>query len=214
MSTTGTPARFITLEGIEGVGKSTNLAFVHDYLQQHGHKVRLTREPGGTPIAEEIRNILLHADNGEVMQAETELLLIFAGRAQHLRTVIEPALQAGQWVVSDRFTDASVAYQGGGRELGVARVAELETWLQGDLRPDLTLLLDAPLEVTLKRMAHREADRFEREQAAFFERVRAAYLERAQAYPERICVIDASLPLEAVQAQIKVALDKLLGTNY
>lgn len=203
-------ARFITLEGGEGAGKSTNLAFVQSHLRARGIPFITTREPGGTPLAEEIRQLLL-VPREEVMSEPTELLLVFAARAQHLETVIRPALAAGQWVLCDRFTDATYAYQGGGRGLSVAHIAALESWVQQGLQPDITLLLDVPVEVGAMRVQARgETDRFEREQRAFFERVRQAYLDRAAQFPERFRVIDAGQPLEAVQASLAVALDALM----
>lgn len=196
--------RFITLEGGEGVGKSTNLAFVKAHIERAGFEVVATREPGGTPLAEEIRELLL-AVREEPMAELTELLLVFAARAQHLTKLIEPALSRGAWVLSDRFTDATYAYQGGGRGLDRTTIAELESMVQGKLRPDLTLYLDSPPQVGESRLVGRELDRFEREQRAFFERVRAAYLERAA--DPRFRVIDASVPLDRVQGALAVALD-------
>ena len=199
--------RFITLEGGEGVGKSTNLAFVKTHLEAAGLEVVPTREPGGTPLAEEIRALLL-AIREEPMADLTELLLVFAGRAQHLATLIEPALARGAWVLSDRFTDATYAYQGGGRGLETRVITLLEQLVQGDLRPDLTLYLDTPLEVAEARLAGRDLDRFEREKRAFFERVRAAYLQRS-AEP-RFRVIDAGVPLERVQLALAAELDRFV----
>lgn len=193
---------FISLEGIEGVGKSTNLAFIHDWLRQHGHDVVQTREPGGTPLAEQIRELLL-APRDEAVDSDTELLLMFAARAQHVATVIKPALAAGKTVLSDRFVDASFAYQGGGRQLPLNRIAALSQWLLADFIPDLTLLLDLHPDIALARARQRgEADRFEREQLAFFIRVREIYLQRAAAEPQRFAIIDASHPLDQVQRQI------------
>ncbi len=191
--------RFIVLEGGEGVGKSTNLPAIHEYLQGRGIRVKMTREPGGTALGEQIRVLLLQ---GQAMPADSELLLMFAARAAHLAEVIQPALQNGEWVISDRFTDATYAYQGGGRGIPEARIAALETWVQGDLRPDLVLLLDAPVEVGRQRLSARGGvpDRFEQERAAFFERVRQVYLRRAQAANYRI--IDASQPLTQVRADL------------
>lgn len=203
--------RFITFEGTEGVGKSTNLAFVRDYFAARGLPLRLTREPGGTPLAEEIRNLLL-APREEAIHADAELLLMFAARAQHLARVIKPSLAQGEWVLCDRFTDATYAYQGGGRGLDTTHIAALETLVQGELRPGLTLLLDVPVEIGLARAeARSEKDRFEQERAEFFERVRAAYLSRAAAYPQQYRVIDASRPLAEVQAQIAQVLDAYLA---
>lgn len=199
--------RFITVEGIEGVGKSTQLAAVAEHARARGHDVLLTREPGGTALGESIRSLLLGAA-GDGMAAATELLLMFAARAEHLDKVIRPALAAGRLVLCDRFTDASYAYQGGGRGLPAAAVAALEALVQEGLRPDLTLLLDAPVPVALARAAARGAtDRFESERAAFFERVRAAYLARAREAGSRIRVIDASRPLAQVRTEVLACLD-------
>jgi dTMP kinase len=197
-----TPGRFITVEGIEGVGKSSHVAAIAEALKGQGHQVVTTREPGGSPVADRIRALLLDPE-GDAPAAKTELLLIFAARAEHLATRIEPALARGEWVVCDRFTDATYAYQGGGRGIERARIAELERWVQGGRRPDLTLLLDAPAATALERIGVRDAtDRFEREQLDFFERARAVYLERGQAEPDRFRVIDASQPLDAVRAAV------------
>lgn len=199
--------RFITVEGTEGAGKSTNLAFIRDYLRRAGIDFVETREPGGTPLAEEIRTLLL-TPRKERMAEAAELLLVFAARAQHLQTVILPALEAGRWVLCDRFTDATYAYQGGGRGLSTAQIAELEQLVQGTLRPDLTLLLDLPVAQGMARARGRgELDRFESERLEFFERVRQSYLARAAEAPERFRVIDAAGSLEAVQAQIRRGLD-------
>lgn len=191
---------FITLEGTEGVGKTTNLDFVCDRVRGKGIEVVRTREPGGTPLAEEIRALLLAVRDEPVVDL-AELLLVFAARSQHLATVIEPALNAGSWVVSDRFTDATYAYQGGGRGLDSETIAALEQMVHGHLQPDLTLYLDAPPDAVAPRMSERTRDRFEREQLAFFERVRKSYLARA-AGRERFVVIDAARPLGPVQADI------------
>ena len=200
--------RLITLEGGEGVGKSTNLAFIESHLKAQGVALITTREPGGTTLGESIRGLLL---DGDPMTAEAELLLVFAARAEHLATVIRPALESGQWVLCDRFTDASYAYQGGGRGVSLDRIAWLETWIQAGLNPDLTLLLDAPIAVGMGRARARgPGDRFEQETDPFFERVRAAYLARAQAAPHRVCRIDAAKPLALVQVAIAAALDGLL----
>lgn len=193
-------AKFITLEGGEGVGKTTNLAFIENYLLARGVPLLRTREPGGTPIGERIRDILL---NSASVDATAELLLVFAARAQHIEEVIKPALAKGMWVLSDRFTDASYAYQGGGRHIGWDRIATLESWVQGELRPDLTLLLDTPIAVGMARARARgPQDRFEAESDGFFERVRTAYLDRMEREPDRIRRIDASVELSAVQDQI------------
>lgn len=200
--------RFVTLEGGEGVGKSTNLAFVAAHLRGAGLEVVTTREPGGTPLAEEIRRLLLTVRE-EPMAGLTELLLVFAARAQHLERVIEPALARGAWVLCDRFTDATYAYQGGGRGLDAGAIAALEQLVQQGLQPDLTLYLDLSLEAAEARLGDRERDRFEREDRAFFERVRDSYLARA-ARGERFRVIDAGASLEAVQKQIAGVLDDYL----
>ncbi|WP_277052757.1 dTMP kinase [Zestomonas thermotolerans] len=197
---------FITLEGPEGAGKSTNRDYLADRLRERGLEVVLTREPGGTPLAERIRDLLL-APSAEPMAVDTELLLMFAARAQHLAQVIRPALERGTVVLCDRFTDATYAYQGGGRGVPETRIAELERFVQGELRPDLVLVFDLPVEVGLARAAARgRLDRFEQEGQGFFEGVRQAYLRRAQATPERYRIIDAAQPLAGVQR----ALDELL----
>jgi dTMP kinase len=193
--------KFVTLEGGEGVGKSTNLILVAELIRAAGHTVVVTREPGGTPLAEEIRSLLLGVRD-EPVTPMTELLLMFAARAQHLERVIKPALQAGRWVVCDRFTDATYAYQGGGRGLDVDQITQLEGLVQDTLQPDMTLYLDVSVEQSRERIADREHDRLEREQTEFFKRVRSAYLDRASQY-ERIRVVDASVPLEQVQASIR-----------
>jgi len=204
---------FITVEGGEGVGKSTNIHFVAELLRAAGHEPLLTREPGGTALAEKIRQLLL-APADEPVCEMTELLLVFAARAQHLERVIKPALAEGRWVLCDRFTDATYAYQGGGRGLDQALIGRLEALVQNDLRPDLTLLLDAPVAVGKARADARGApDRFESEQIAFFERVRAIYRQRAEAEPRRFCVVDAGQPLAAVQAQLRACLAPWLGAN-
>ena len=203
--------RFITVEGGEGVGKSSNIEFIRDYLQRHGKQVIVTREPGGTPLAEQIRGLLLDARQRQ-MTNETELLLVFAARAQHLAELIEPALKAGTWVVCDRFTDATYAYQGGGRGMDMGRIAALEQWVQGSRRPDLTFILDLDVEEGLRRAGNRSApDRFEQEERRFFERVRAIYRERASAAPERYAIVDATPPLPQVQDQIAATLSKLVN---
>jgi len=192
---------FITLEGGEGVGKSTNLAFVAETLRAAGRDVLTTREPGGTPLGERIRGWILEGDHGR-LSAEVEALLMFAARAQHLEQVVRPALAAGRWVVCDRFTDATFAYQGGGRGASPALLRSLRAEIQQGLEPDLTLLLDAPLDVGSGRIAARVPDHFEREQRPFFERVRNAYLELAKQDSARIRIVDAAQPLAAVQKQI------------
>lgn len=207
------PGLFITLEGVEGVGKTTNMTFVRDYLQRAGVDLLCTREPGGTPLAEEIRQILL-CDRDEQVDAQAELLLIFAARAQHLHRVIQPALKAGQWVLCDRFTDATFAYQGGGRNLPLSVINQLETLVQNGRQPDKTFFLDLDVDIGLARAQGRGApDRFEKENRQFFERVREAYWQRIQQQPERFAVIDASVSLSEVQAQISMELDELLRRN-
>ena len=197
---------FITLEGAEGVGKSTCLALVGGKLEARGHDVVTTREPGGTPIGEQIREWLLNGSHGP-LSAETEAVLMFAARAVHVKSVIEPALASGRWVVCDRFTDATFAYQGAGRGADQELLRRLEAGILGGLKADLTLLLDAPVDVGLARIRDRPLDHFEREDRSFFERVRAAYLERARLDPKRIKIVDASRPLAAVVQQLLVALD-------
>jgi dTMP kinase len=202
--------RFITVEGTEGVGKSTNIAFLCGLLEAEGIEVVLTREPGGTPLAEQLRALLLEPRE-EVVSDTAELLLMFAARAQHLNNVILPALARGAWVVSDRFTDATFAYQGGGRGVDQTQIALLESLVQNGVQPDLTLLLDLDVETGLQRASARSTpDRFEREKVEFFQRVRAAYLQRANADSARFAVIDASLSLSQVQAQIAEALQRFL----
>jgi len=201
---------FLTIEGIEGVGKSTAMAYIQDYLQIKKIDFILTREPGGTPLAEEIRQVLLKPNMKESMLPETELLLMFASRIQHITHVILPALREGKWVVSDRFMDASFSYQGGGRAIALTRIEYLEKWLVHPLRPDITLLLDAPGEVGLARAKHRGPhDRIEMEKIDFFERVRAVYLARAKADPKRFRIIDATEPLDLVHANIRKILEEL-----
>ncbi|SEI62186.1 thymidylate kinase [Azotobacter beijerinckii] len=204
---------FITLEGPEGAGKSTNREYLAEGLRTGGREVVLTREPGGTPLAERIRELLL-APSSEPMAVDTELLLVFAARAQHLAGVIRPALARGAVVLCDRFTDASYAYQGGGRGVPEARIAALENFVQGDLRPDLTLVFDLPVEVGLARAAARgRLDRFEQEGRAFFEAVRQAYLRRAASDPARYRVVDAGRPLAEVQRSLDALLPQLLESR-
>jgi dTMP kinase len=199
---------FITLEGGEGAGKTTSLAFVRAFLEQAGKNVLVTREPGGTPLGEKIRELLLHGQDD--MHVDSELLLMFAARAEHLARVIRPALATGAVVICDRFTDATYAYQGAGRGAPDARIRILEDWLQQGLRPDLTLLLDIPVERGLVRAGKRSApDRFEREQIDFFKRVRAAYLAMAVREPQRVRVIDAAQDIPKVQRQLRAALETL-----
>jgi dTMP kinase len=203
--------RFITMEGGEGAGKSTMMGRVADWLEDAGHRVIRTREPGGTELAEKLREILLDRNNIS-LSGQVELLLMFAARAQHLDELIRPALARGDWVLCDRFTDATWAYQGGGRGLPHGEIEILEALVHGDLQPDLTLLLDLPVEEGLRRVAERgQADRFEQEPHVFFERVRNEYLDRAAAAPERFAVIDASRKIEKVWLQIVSVLQKRLG---
>lgn len=193
--------RFITLEGIEGAGKSTHLETIRRFLATKDTEVMVTREPGGTETAERIREILL--DRREVMDPETELLLMFAARAEHLKVRIQPALNNGIWVVCDRFTDSTYAYQGGGRGFPMARIAALEDYVQGEFRPDLTILFDVDAKTGLARARNRgQADRFEQESIAFFERARGVFLDRAAEEPARFRVIDATQPIETVQTML------------
>jgi len=202
---------FITLEGPEGAGKSTNREYLAARLREAGIDVVLTREPGGAPLAERIRELLL-TPSEDAMCADTELLLVFAARAQHLAEVIRPALARGAVVLCDRFTDATYAYQGGGRGLSHARIAALEAFVQGDLRPDLTLVFDLPIEVGMARASARgRLDRFEQEGRTFFDAVRSTYLQRAEAAPQRYRLIDAAQTLEQVQLQLDTLLPQLLG---
>ena len=203
-------ARFITVEGTEGAGKSTALTAMANYLRDRDVDLVVTREPGGTPLGEQLRGVLLDPATGS-LAVESELLLMFAARAQHLHQVIRPALENGQWVLCDRFTDASFAYQGGGRGLPFQRIEQLEQWLHGDLQPDLTLLFDLPVELGLERAAKRnQPDRFEQEQAVFFTAVREAYYHRLQASGGRIQVVDATKTVEQVKQQANQFLDALL----
>ncbi|MBB3046537.1 dTMP kinase [Litorivivens lipolytica] len=202
--------KFITLEGTEGVGKSTNLAVIVQWLESHNIPFIQTREPGGTPLAEQLRELLL-APREEAVDPKAELLMVFAARAQHLAEVVKPALARGEWVLCDRFTDATFAYQGGGRQLPTTLIEELEALVQEGLQPDCTLLLDLCPEVGLSRAQERgELDRFETEAQEFFERVRDAYLSRAKADPERFHVIDAAQSIEAVASDIRKVLDSEL----
>jgi dTMP kinase len=195
---------FITLEGVDGAGKSSHLAWLEAWFVARGHSVRMTREPGGTAIGEKLRELVLH----EPMHAETEALIMFAARREHIEQVIRPALAAGEVVISDRFTDASFAYQSGGRGLPESRLALLEDWVHADLQPDLTLLFDLAPEIAARRLATaREPDRFEREQADFHARVRAAYLRRAEQFPERIRIIDGGCSMDAVRQQLAGILE-------
>ena len=205
--------RFITVEGIEGTGKSTNIHFLASLIEAAGYDVLQTREPGGSPIAEQIRQLILDHDQ-EPMPPITELLLFFAARSLHLQNKILPALKEGKWVLCDRFADASYAYQGVGRKLGVKRVERLKEWVLDGLEPDLTVLLDAPAEIGMSRAAARgEGDRMDNETLVFYQRVRGAYLELADAHPERFVVIDASLSLDRVQEAIGRAMTQFFLNN-
>ena len=202
---------FIVLEGGEGVGKSTNMAFIKSHLQQAGIAFDASREPGGTELAEKIRELFL-ASHSEPVAGITELLLVFAARAQHLHQKILPVLNSGQWLVCDRFTDATYAYQGGGRHLGKATISALEQLVQGDLRPDCVIILDASIEVGKARAQQRaELDRMESEQAVFHQDVRDAYLERAAQYPDRYAVINAEQSLAQVQLDLAAQLDRIIA---
>jgi len=205
--------KFITIEGTEGVGKTTNIAFIRQWLEDQNITYVSTREPGGTPFAESIRELLL-VNRDEVVDENSELLLMFAARAQHIAKIIEPALARGEWVLCDRFTDATYAYQGGGRGIDTTKIAQLENLVQGDLRPDLTLILDIPVEEGLARASARsEPDRFEREQVEFFENVRSMYLSRAAEAPHRYRIVDASQALTKVTASVAEALDSFLSSS-
>lgn len=196
--------KFITFEGIDGAGKSTHLAFAAELLRAAGKTIVLTREPGGTPLGEKLRELLLH----ENMHLETEALLMFAARREHLAQVIEPALARGDWVISDRFTDATFAYQGGGRKLSRTKLTTLEQWVHPDLQPDLTLLFDVPLDIARERLDRsRDLDKFEQEKSDFFEATRQEYLRRAAEFPARFRIVDSTRPISDVHAQ----LEKLLA---
>jgi dTMP kinase len=199
--------KFITLEGVDGAGKSTHVTWLVEQLRTLGVPVVQTREPGGTPLAEKLRALLLH----DTMRLDTETLLMFAGRCEHVHTIIEPALAAGQWVVCDRFSDATYAYQGGGRGLAAEQIAVLEQWVHAHLQPDRTWLFDVPLAVARERLARsRDLDRFEREGDAFFERTRTAYHARAAQSPQRFRVIDSSRPIEQVRLELTDDLRSLV----
>jgi dTMP kinase len=199
--------KFITVEGIDGAGKSTHIGFVTQWLEARGKTVVSSREPGGTPLGEKLRDLLLH----EKMHLETEALLMFASRREHVAQVIEPALAKGEWVLSDRFSDASFAYQSGGRGMDRAKMEALEAWVHPHLQPDLTLLFDVPLEVARQRLdATRTLDKFESEQAEFFARCRAEYLRRAAQFPDRFAVIDSTRSIAETQARISEALTVLM----
>ena len=207
-------SKFITFEGVDGAGKSTHLAWFADALQQRGHDVLVTREPGGTPLGEQLREILLN----QPMNIGTEALLMFAARLEHIELVIKPALSEGKWVISDRFSDASFAYQGGGRGLDWDKLSQLEQWVHPDLQPDLTLFFDVPVEVARQRLRspdntrpnNASLDRFEQEQADFFERVRAGYHKRVQQNPQRYIVIDAAQPMDAVKQKLEKIVSSYL----
>ncbi|WP_339639670.1 dTMP kinase [uncultured Porticoccus sp.] len=206
-------AKFITVEGGEGVGKSTNMAFIGEWLERHNIPYIATREPGGTPLAEEIRALLVKP-RAEPVAENTELLLMFAARAQHIAEVIMPALRRGQWVLCDRFTDATYAYQGGGRGIDRAKIAQLESLVQGGLRPDMTLLLDIAVKQGLARARERgEPDRFEQEELFFFNAVRDCYLQRASEERHRYRIVDASLPLADVQRSLAIHLKQFLESS-
>ena len=200
-------SKFVTFEGVDGAGKSTHLAWFADELRRRGHDVVVTREPGGTPLGEQLREILLN----QPMSIGTEAMLMFAARLEHIEQVIKPALRAGKWVISDRFSDASFAYQGGGRGLDWDKLSQLEQWVHSDLQPDLTLFFDVPVEVARQRLRSPDKtrpnnvslDRFEQEQADFFERVRAGYHKRIRQNPQRYAVIDGAQPLEKVKQQLE-----------
>ncbi|MGB5611071.1 MAG: dTMP kinase [Sedimenticolaceae bacterium] len=204
---------FVTVEGIEGAGKTTCLDLIEQSIRRHGHRLLVTREPGGTPIGEDLRKLLLgHRHEG--MADDTELLLMFAARAEHLSARIEPALAAGSWVLCDRFTDATYAYQGYGRGVDLGRIATLESWVQGDRRPDLTLIMDLPVELGLERAGRRSTpDRFESQALEFFQRVREGYLALAAAAPERFRVIDAARSFSEVSQQVAGVLDDFLDAR-
>jgi dTMP kinase len=204
-----TRGKFITLEGVDGAGKSTHIPFIASQIEQAGVQVRLTREPGGTPLGEKLRELLLHAS----MHPETETLLMFAARKEHLHQVILPTLESGSWLLSDRFTDASFAYQHGGRGVSAGKVLALENIVQEGLQPDLTLLFDVPVEVSTRRLADaRDPDRFERENRRFFENIRNAYLQRAAAYPARFRIINANRPISEIQEELKGVIATLAAT--
>ena len=200
-----TRGKFITLEGMDGAGKSTHLAWIRGFLQARGVQVQLTREPGGTPAGEKLRALML--DKNQKLHPDTEALVMFAARREHLDKVILPALDAGIWVVCDRFTDATFAYQSGGSGLAWERIAALEVWVQGSLQPDVTLYFDVPSELGKARtLATRDPDRFEQEERAFFDRVRAGYQRRAREHPSRMAIIDASATLDTVKRNVEEVL--------
>lgn len=210
MNNAVTRGQFITVEGTEGVGKSTNMAFIESWLKKVGKELIITREPGGTELGEKLRAVLLDAKE-QSMCDDTELLLMFAARAQHLHEVILPALDAGKWVLCDRFTDSTYAYQGGGRGIDMSRIAQLEQWVQGERRPDMTLILDLPIDIGLERAGKRSSpDRFELEKHDFFNKVRDTFLARAAENPERYAVIDASPSISVVQQSIQTVLENMI----
>ena len=198
-----TAGKFITLEGVDGAGKSTHIPTIARLLQARGKEVLLTREPGGTPLGEKLRELLLH----ENMHPETEAMLMFAARREHIEQVIRPALARGAYVVSDRFTDASFAYQCGGRGVSTVKIEQLEQWVQGDFQPDLTLLFDVPVAVSTQRLAGaRNPDRFEQESVDFFERIRNAYLARAEQFPRRFRIIDSGKSIPEIHSELEEIL--------
>lgn len=202
--------KFITLEGMDGAGKSTHIPDIINQIQSFGETVVSTREPGGTPLAEQLREILLH----QPMHAETETLLMFAARREHIEQVIAPAIARGECIISDRFTDATYAYQAGAKAVSIEKINLLETWVQGSLQPDLTLLFDVPVEISLKRLSlARTPDKFEREGADFFENLRNAYLIRAKQYPARFRIINGNQALELVKKEVKVTIEKFFLNN-
>jgi dTMP kinase len=204
---TPAPGKFISFEGIDGAGKSTHIGFVADFLRAHGKAVVSSREPGGTAVGEQLRDMLLH----QTMHLETETLLMFASRREHMAQVIEPALARGEWVISDRFTDASFAYQGGGRGLDRAKMEALEQWVHPHLQPVLTLLFDVPLDIARARLdATRTLDKFEQEKQDFFAACRAEYLRRAAQFPHRIVVVDSTRSIDQTRATLGAILEKLL----
>lgn len=204
--------KFISIEGIEGAGKSTQLAFIENYLKQQGITVVVTREPGGTALGEQVRELLL-SPRKEGMAADTELLLMFAARAEHLEQVIKPAIQRGDWVISDRFVDATFAYQGGGRGISTQRIKQISDWTLRDLQTDVTFLFDLPVELGQQRVISRKGDidRFEQEKADFFQKIRDCYLQRSQQEPNRIRVIDASKSINEIEIQLSTILDKMIS---
>lgn len=205
---TGARGRFISLEGVDGAGKTTHLRWLVQFITQRGLPHIVSREPGGTPLAEKLRELLLH----DSMSMDTEALLMFAARQQHLDEVVRPQLTQGNWVICDRFTDASYAYQCGGRGLSTARLAVLEQWVHADLQPDLTLLFDVPPEVSYERVRMaRDPDRFEQQDIHFFRRVRDAYLQRAEADPTRFCIVDANRSLDAIQRELQHIMEDYCG---